>query len=134
MTLPPIRWTVVLAGAVFYLLLGELWYSRRLLRNVWRRWAPDPAIVVDRSVRGYAVSIVYALVSSWLLALVVGLSGTSSFAVGAGVGCAACVGTKALSLLVYSGYRAVDQRSWWIHASYQIVAFAALGGSFAVWS
>lgn len=133
MNVPDLSWTSIFAGAAAYVLVGEVWFSRTLLRVVWFRWAPDLPNHVRHDVRSYLVTSIYGLVMSWLLALVLEVWHVDHFMYGVLAGLAVLVTTKLFSVLTYAGTRNVGTAEWWIHLAYQAMTLGVMGGVFAVW-
>jgi len=133
MAAPEIHWAPIIAAAAGYWILGELWYSKPVLRRIWSRWVPDLACHVRRDVRAQLVSVVYAGVMSWLTAVVIAAAGVEKLPVGVLIGVAVLAGTKLFSSLTYARTEAVGHAVWWIHLACQLTGFAGMGCLLTAW-
>jgi hypothetical protein len=132
-TVPDLRWESIVVGALVYLLLGEAWYSRLMIRVAWRRWVPDLSERVRRDLRSSLVPAIYAIVMSWLTALAIATWNIDRFGLGVLAGLAILLVTKLFSVLTYAGTKGLRTPEWWIHSVYQSVTLGLIGGMLATW-
>jgi hypothetical protein len=88
----------------------------------------------DSSPAVYVYTGAAGLVSSFVLAHVVGASGASLLISGAALGMVVWLGIGATGTLVYTTFEGPPENVWPLHALYQLVVFAIDGALFASWA
>jgi hypothetical protein len=125
-------WAVVVT-ALIPMVLGALWYSPALFAGPWMRAAGRTEADLIGAGRGYVLSAVCALVTSYILARVVDWAEADSFVEGARVGLLIWVGFVATVLAVTTYFNGRPRMLWFVNAGYQAVALLLMGGLLAVW-
>ena len=121
----------VLAGVIFTMILGFLWYGP-LFGKRWMAMIGKTEDEIEASNSMFLTTAVAALIGMTALALVVGAFGATSFLDGV---IAAIVGwaLAAVATYVYSSFEGPPLGVWFLFAAYQLVAWAIMGGVYAVW-
>ena len=132
MSLTGVNWLAVAVGAIINMFVGFLWYGP-LFGDRWMRMIGKRAEDIESDSTMYVVTGVAALVTSYMLAVVMGASGAATLVEGAIIGGAIWVGLGATATLVYTTFEGPPTNVWFLHAMYQLVVFVALGGLFTVW-
>ncbi len=127
-----VNWIAVVLGAVFSMLLGFLWYGP-LFGKLWLRSIGKKAEELSGSAGMYVFAFLAALVSAYVLAVLVGALGITSWWRGAVLGGVVSVGIGSMAALVNGIFLRNPGASWLLFALYQLVLNAAEGLVFAVW-
>lgn len=127
-----VHWLAVLAATVINMFVGFLWYGP-LFGKQWLRMTGKTMDEMDSDPMMYVYTGLAALVSSYVLALLVGASGASGLAAGAVVGIVVWLGIGATGTLVYTTFQGPPKSVWLLHGLYQLVVFAVNGALFASW-
>jgi len=125
-------WAVLVAAA-FNMILGSLWYSRILFGTLWMKLIGKTEEDLGGAAGAYVASILSGLVASYVLAIVVRMSGATTFFAGLLVGVVLWIGIGSTATLVVSVFNGPSVKAWLLHACYQLIVFAAAGGLFAIW-
>jgi hypothetical protein len=132
MSFTEVNWLAVLAGTVVNMAAGFLWYGP-LFGAQWMRMIGKTAAEIEADNRMYVISAVSALVSAYILAVIVGASGVTGLLSGALIGVVVWVGIGATGTLVYTTFEGPPRSVWFLHATYQLVVYAIMGALFVVW-
>jgi hypothetical protein len=127
-----VNWIAVVLGAVFSMLLGFLWFGP-LFGRLWLRSIGKKAEDLAGGAGMYVFAFIGALVSAYVLAVLVGGLGISSWWRGAVLGGVVSVGIGSMAALVNGIFLRVPAGAWLLFALYQLVLNAAEGLLFAVW-
>lgn len=127
-----VNWLAVVMAAVINMFVGFLWYGP-LFGETWMRLIGKSADEIESDSSMYVVSTIAALVSAYVLALLVGLSGASTPVNGAIVGAVVWIGIGATGTLVYTTFEGPPRSVWSLHGAYQLVVFLVQGALFATW-
>jgi hypothetical protein len=80
--IPSVKWVAVIVAAIAAVVIGGLWYAPFLFGKVWQRsiGKTDAELVAMRKKAGpgYALAIVGALVTAWVVAVTVKWAGATT--------------------------------------------------------
>lgn len=129
---PAVNWLAILAGTVVNMVIGFLWYGP-LFGQTWMNWIGKSADEIESDSSMYIFSTASALISAFVLALIVAAFGASTITGGAVLGALVWLGIGATATLVYSVFEGPPLNVWALHVGYQLVVFVIMGALFAVW-
>lgn len=132
MSFTDVNWLAVIVATVINMFVGFLWYGP-LFGERWMQLIGKRAEDIESDSSMYVISGVSALVSAYVLAVIVGASGVTSLVSGALIGLFVWVGIGATGTLVYTTFEGPPTSVWFLHAMYQTVVFAINGAIFALW-
>jgi hypothetical protein len=127
-----VNWIAVVLGAVFSMLLGFLWYGP-LFGRVWLRSIGKKQEELASGAGMYVFAFVGALVSAYVLAVLVGALGVTVWWRGAVLGAIVSVGIGSMAVLVNGVFHALPGVAWLLFALYLLVLNVVEGLVFAVW-
>jgi mannitol-specific phosphotransferase system IIBC component len=127
-----VNWIAIILGAVFSMLLGFLWYGP-LFGKLWLRSIGKKAEELESRAGMYVIAFVAALVTAYVLAVLIGGLGVTVWWWGALVGAAVSIGIGAAAALINGLFLREPFGSWLLFAFYQLVLYAVEGLVFAVW-
>jgi mannitol-specific phosphotransferase system IIBC component len=127
-----VNWIAVVLGGVFSMILGFLWYGP-LFGKLWLRTIGKTADELKSSAGMYILAFVAALVTAYVLAVLVSALGVTTWWRGAVLGAVVSVGIGAASALVNGLFLRNTVSSWALFALYQLVLYTVEGIVFAVW-
>ena len=127
-----VNWIAVVLGAVFSMLLGFLWYGP-LFGKLWLRSIGKKEEELSGGAGMYIFAFLGALVSAYVLAVLVGALGVTVWWRGAVLGAVVSVGIGSMAALVNGIFHRIPGVAWLLFALYQLVLNAAEGLVFAVW-
>jgi len=133
MALSDVNWLAVLVATVINMFVGFLWYGP-LFGKQWMQMIGKTMDEIDSEPTMYVYTGLAALVSSYVLALLVGAIGPGGWAAGAVVGMLIWLGIGATGTLVYTTFEGPPKSVWMLHGLYQLVVFAINGALFAAWT
>lgn len=149
MNIPPVNYLAILAAAVVIFLLGGLWYSPVLFAKKWialqgRTEEQMRAQAASSNMPlMYASAFLTALITAWVLALILGhitrdpamtVNGTGISAVhGALFGFMCWLGFAATTSYATALFSGKPRQLWLIDSTYNLVSFALAGIILAVW-
>lgn len=123
-----VNWLAVIVAAVVGIIIGFIWYAPPVFGRRWARAAgielPQPGEVQPMT---YVAAVVTALVTAYILAVLVGGLGAASLGDGAVVGAVVWLGFVApyLGSGVFFERRSIE---WWaINAGQAIVSLVVMG-------
>ncbi|HZH32170.1 MAG TPA: DUF1761 domain-containing protein [Pyrinomonadaceae bacterium] len=133
-----INYAAVAASALFYWLLGGLWYSPLLFGGKFievMRWTPEQLARIEAEGAGaqLALAFIGSLVAAYVLAHIVRYASAETAASGAKTGLWLWLGFIVTTNLntVFFEFRPVGL--FLINIGYHLVAFTAMGALLAVW-
>ncbi len=135
MTFSQINWLAWAVGTVFAMVLGFLWYGPffgKLWMGIMEKtgWKREEA----RGTGGmYALTLVTAAVSSYMLALIIRNLGVTEWWMGLVWGILVSLGVAAASSLNSSIFEGRRKSLWLLYGIYHVVLYGVLGLVFAVW-
>ncbi|MEW5992279.1 MAG: DUF1761 domain-containing protein [Chloroflexota bacterium] len=125
-----VNWVAVIVAAVVQIVIGTIWYLPALFG---RRWAmelgrdlgarPDPML--------YGVAIVGALITSYVMALLVHATGVASITEGLVLGGLVGAGILAANQAVGGSFEGRSWALWGINAGNSVVSLAVVGAILA---
>jgi hypothetical protein len=127
-----VNWIAVVLGAAFSMLLGFLWYGP-LFGRLWLRSIGKKEEELSGSAGMYVFAFLGALVSAYVLAVLVGALGITVWWRGAVLGAVVSVGIGSMAALVNGIFHRISGIAWLLFALYQLVLNTAEGLVFAVW-
>lgn len=127
-----VNWVAILIGGVFSMALGFLWYGP-LFGKLWLRSIGKKAGELKSSPGIYIIAFIAALVTAYVLAVLIGALGISVWWRGALLGAVVSVGIGAAAALVNGMFLGNTISSWALFAFYQLVLYTLEGTLFAVW-
>ncbi|MGA9533091.1 MAG: DUF1761 domain-containing protein [Anaerolineales bacterium] len=127
-----VNWLAVLVATIINMFVGFLWYGP-LFGKQWMNMTDKSMDEMDPDPTMYVYTGLAALVSSYVLALLIGASGASGLAAGAVVGLVVWLGIGATGTLVYTIFQGPPKSVWMLHGLYQLVVFAINGALLASW-
>lgn len=128
-----INYFAVIVAAIVPMALGALWYSPALFARQWMAAAGRTQEELTGAGLGLALSAVCALITSYLLARVIGWAEANSFVDGVTVGLLVWVGFVATVLAVTTYFGGRPRMLWFINAGYQVVSLMLMGGILGAW-
>jgi hypothetical protein len=128
-----INYYAVALAALVQVILRAIWYSPTLFGGPWMRAAGGRRDDLMGGGRGFVVSAVSALVTSYILARVVDWAEADSFVDGLRVGLLIWLGFVATALAVMTYFGGRPRMLWYVNAGYQVVALLLMGGLLAWW-
>lgn len=128
-----INYLAVLVASIIGYAIPMIWYSPKLFGKEWQKLSgvnmkdmkPSPAVMIA----GFVATIVFNVV----LAVVIGYSGVTTFALGAGIGAMLWLGFIATTLLNGVFYQKMPMKLYWINSIPYLISMAIVGGILAVW-
>ena len=130
--LSKVNYLAVLAGAVFNMILGTIWYGP-LFGKLWIKQIDKKSEDIESNPLMYIFSFVAAYLSGIVLYLVVIAFGSATFGAGLLAGVVTWVGFVVTTTLTYSLFEGPKLSVWMLFVLYQLVIFGVVGGVFAVW-
>jgi hypothetical protein len=127
-----VNWLAVIVATIINMFVGFLWYGP-LFGERWLKMIGKSAEEVEDDPTMYVITGVSALVSAYVLAVIIGASGVTGLLGGALIGLFIWVGIGATGTLVYTTFEGPPRNVWLLHALYQTVVFVINGAILAVW-
>ena len=127
-----VNWVAILLGGLFSMVLGFLWYGP-LFGKLWLRSIGKKAEELQSSPQMYIIAFIAALVTAYVLAVLIGALGISVWWRGALLGAIVSMGIGAAAALVNGLFLRTPISSWLLFAFYQLVLYVLEGVLFAVW-
>ncbi len=127
-----VNWLAVLVAAVVNMMIGFLWYgplfSATFLRLIGKREEE-----IEASPVVYLLGFVMGLVTTYVLAVVIGSAGVATWWGGAATGAVVWIAIGALTSANTILYEDRPVGLWLLFSSYQLVVLTIAGILFAVW-
>lgn len=123
----------VLAAAIADMLIGAAWYSQYMFGSLWLAIMGKSKDELGGAGGAMAISTFASLVTAYVIAVVVSLTGASTIFQGFQVGLMLWFGfvvTTTLAGVLFEGSR---WGLYFIYNGYQLLSFAAMGIILAVW-
>src|SRR5712692_4168406 len=141
--MPHVNYLSVLVSGVVIFVLGGLWYSPLLFAKPWTRlmgkteeemkaYMASPKAKSEMPLM-YALAFVSALVTAWVMAIVVKHFGEPSALRGAEVGALCWLGFAATTSYATSMFSMQPKALWLINTGYNLVSFVLAGIILALW-
>jgi polyferredoxin len=141
--MPHVNYLAVIVTAVVIFVLGGLWYSPVLFAKPWTRlmgkteeemkaYMASPKAKSEMPLM-YGMALVTALVTAWVMAIVVSHFGNPSALRGAEVGALCWLGFAATTSFATALFSMQAKGLWLINSAYNLVSFVLAGIILAVW-
>jgi Protein of unknown function (DUF1761) len=128
-----LNWIAILVAALVPIVLGALWYSPVLFADPWLRAVGRTPEELGGAAVGYALSVVSAVLSAYVLARIVKWAEVDDLWNGALVGLLVWTGFVATVLAVTTFFGGRPRTLWLINAGYQLVALVLMGAILGAW-
>ncbi len=135
-------WAVLVSGVAIFI-LGGLWYSPMLFAKPWTRmmgkteeemkaYMASPKAKREMPLM-YGMALVTALITAWVMAIVVNHFGVPSAVRGAEVGALCWLGFAAATSYATAMFSMQPKALWLINSAYNLVSFVMAGVILSVW-
>lgn len=129
-----INWLAVIAAAIFNVVVGALWYNA--LFN--RPWLASIGKTAEQVAAGFTPlkplgALVGGVITSLLLALLIGWSGTTSLVQGALIGLVAAVGFAVIPNSIKDLFEGRPGKLWLINTGHDLVTLVVMGALIGAW-
>ena len=129
-----VKYLAVLVGAIISMVVGFIWYARPVFGTVWMRLSGIKQEQVEGGPGiGFLWTFIGALVSTFVLPLLIITMGSTTFVEGLLAGVLVSVGFAATAMLTNAVFEQKHLGAWLINSGYQVVSLAIIGGVLAVW-
>jgi hypothetical protein len=129
-----VNYVAVIVAALVPMVLGALWYSPLLFARPWMTAVGRTEEELNGAGLGYALSAVAAIVTSYMLARVIGWAEADSLVDGALVGLMVWVGFVATVLAVTTYFGGRPRVLWFIDNGYQALSLLVMGAIHGAWN
>lgn len=126
-----LNYTAVILAAVINMVLGYVWYARKVFGNAWMADLGKKSMELKNPGQGYALMVLASLVIAYTLAKLVGYADAVGFGEGMMLGLLAGVGLVATTEAANCLYEGRPSRLFLINAGYPVVSFALMAGVIA---
>ena len=127
-----VNWLAVVAGVVFSMILGFLWYGP-LFGKRWMAMSGKTEEDTQAEPSMWILTIIASALAMTALALIVAAFGADSFADGVIAGVVPWV-LAAAALFTHSLFEGTHTGVWALFVVYQLIVWGVMGGVFAVWT
>lgn len=127
-----INWIAVLIGTVFNMALGALWYGP-LFGKLWRKIVQMEQEDLQSSAVMYLLPLVMALISSYILAVLIEGLAITVWWQGLVIGVVIWLGIGSTAVFTTGTFENSSRGAWLLFTLYYLVVFAVEGVVFAVW-
>lgn len=128
-----LNWLAILVAAFVPIVLGALWYSPVLFARPWMRAVGRTPEEISAASLGYAISVVAAIVTSYVLARIVKWAEVDDLVNGALVGLLVWLGFNATVLAVTTWFGGRPRALWLIDTGYHLVSLLVMGAILGAW-
>lgn len=128
-----VNFLAVIVAAIANMALGFLWYSQALFANAWMAAIGKTREQLGQPGPAYALTLVGALVTAYILALFVKVAQAQTLLDGALTGLLAAVGFVATSFGVGYIFEGRPRNLYLINVGYQLVSLVVMGAILGVW-
>jgi hypothetical protein len=137
MHLPQVNYLAVLVSGVAIFILGGLWYSKALFAKRWTvlmgkseaDMKPAPGVMPILLLQAF----ICALITSWVLEVIINHFGLMSVLRGVGIGAFCWVGFTAVTSYANVIFAGKPRELWLIDSSYNLISFIIAGAILAAW-
>jgi hypothetical protein len=134
MPIADINYIAVIVCTVISMLIGFVWYSFQLFGKQWMVAAGLKKDQIEKAPStGYAIAVLSALLSSYVLAHFIDYSLADTFVEGAMTGFWVWIGFVASSMAMNAAFEQRPATLFYINAGMQLVNLLIIGGILAVW-
>ncbi len=141
--MPLVNYLAVVVTGVVIFVIGGLWYSPVLFAKPWTRMMGKTEEEIKASMASpkakrempllYGMAFVTALVTAWVMAIVIKHFGDQSALRGAEVGTLCWLGFAAATSYATSMFSMQPKALWLINTGYNLVSFVLAGIILALW-
>ncbi|MBI4167889.1 MAG: DUF1761 domain-containing protein [Candidatus Aenigmarchaeota archaeon] len=137
---PPINLIVILAAAVFSMIIGMIWYSPMLFGKYWMFYSGVSARKSKLEKKRnsvntvYAISFVGSLVTAYVLAYFLYYTGSTTAFEGAKKGAMMWAGFVLTAMAAGVLYENRPKELLVINSAYQLISLMVMGAILAVWA
>jgi len=141
--MPHVNYWAVLVSGVAIFILGGLWYSPMLFAKPWTRMMGKTEEEMKAYMESpkakramplmYGMALLTALITAWVMAIVVKHFGEPSALRGAEVGVLCWLGFAAATSYATSMFSMQPKALWLINSAYNLVSFVIAGVILSVW-
>jgi surface polysaccharide O-acyltransferase-like enzyme len=134
--IPHVNWLAVLVSGIVIFVLGGLWYSPVLFAKKWVALMGKTEAELKAGASGaapYVLAFLCALVTSFVLAIIINHFPPYNAARGIFVGVLCWVGFAAPSSFGTAVFSGTPKALWAINTGYNLVSFAIAGAILAAW-
>lgn len=130
----PINWLAVIVAAVIRMAVGFVWYSPPLLLKPWQALTGvTPETMRAGLGKAMVIDVIASLIMAFALANIIGASGITDWANGAGAGFWVWLGFIATVLVSLWGYENRSLKLIGINLGNNLIALLLMGALLAVW-
>ena len=134
MDLQRINYLAVIAAAAAAIAIGALWYSPAVFGGIWLKLSgASPETVAAGAAKAYAWAFAVALVTAFLLALVIDWTGAGSWRCGLLIGIVAWLGFSATTRAYGVIFAARPMPLFFLDTGYDLASYAAMGAILGGW-
>ena len=130
--LTQVNWLAVGLGGLFNMILGSIWYGP-LFGSLWLRVIGKAREEIESNPTMYVLPLVASLISSYVLAALIGGLGLTVWWQGLVMGVFVWFGVGATATLTVGTFEDSPRGAWLLFTGYQLVVHAILGIVFTVW-
>ena len=127
-----VNWIAVLIGTVFNMVLGTLWYGP-LFGKMWLKIIGKKREELQSNAVMYLLPLVMALVSSYILAVLIEGLGITIWWHGLVMGVVIWLGIGATATFTTGTFEESPRGAWLLFTLYYLIVYAVEGIVFAVW-
>ncbi|MDD9987535.1 MAG: DUF1761 domain-containing protein [Spirochaetaceae bacterium] len=127
-----VNWLAVLVAAIVNMVVGFLWYGP-LFSGLFLRLIGKREEDIEASPLVYPLGFVMGLVTTYVLAVIIGSAGVTTWWEGAVAGAVVWIAIGALTSANTILYEDRPVGLWLLFSSYQLVVLTIAGVLFAVW-
>lgn len=130
-----LHYGTIVVAALANFAIGALWYSPVLFGNKWMQLVGKKKEEMKSSdaAKFLVVPLVMALISSYVLAHVIGYAQVDTFMEGVQTGFWVWLGFVATVMVVQTAFGNRSWKLWCLDASYQLVGYVVMGVILAMW-
>ncbi len=118
----------VLLAAVINMVVGYIWYARKVFGNAWMQDIGKKSMELSNPGPGYGIMILASLLIAYVLAVFVGYADAVGYVEGAKIGLLASIGLVASTQAANFVYEGRPQRLFLINAGYPVVSMTIMAG------
>ena len=127
-----VNWLAVLVAAIVNVVVGSLWYGP-LFSGLFLRLIGKREEEIEASPLVFPLGFVMGLVTTYVLAVIIGSAGVTTWWGGAVTGAVVWIAIGALTSANTILYEDRPVGLWLLYSSYQLVVLTIAGALFALW-
>jgi hypothetical protein len=125
-----VNWLAVLVAAIIHLVLGLIWFQKKLFGNAWVELSGK---TLDPAQKWIPAGVIGHLLMSYVLAVIINLAGAVTMGAGALIGLLALVGFVIPLECGELVWEKIPFKLWLIRVGNQLVGLSITGAILAVW-